>query len=116
MKCMYKTLQDGYSFFFAFCHRSHNVFCFVLPSCCTTAGSDRIDLLPNTFIRARPINRYCIVYTFVRTDLLYTYYGRSGIGAEKPILTLTLSYYIPGINGIRGILTGRNDGHGRTGW
>ena len=42
--------MNGYSCHVAFCHRSHNVVCFVLPSCCTTAGSDPIALLPNTLV------------------------------------------------------------------
>ena len=43
---------NGYWFHVAFCHKchwSHNMVWFVLPSCCTTVGSDPNALLPNIF-------------------------------------------------------------------
>ena len=74
-KCVrHAAWMNGYSFHVALCHKSHNVVCFVLPSCCTTAGSDPITLY---YCRIHPytawlrtINRYCIVYlhiTFLRS-------------------------------------------------
>ena len=54
--------NNGNPFHIAFCHRSHNVVCFVLPSCCSTAGSDPIVILPNTFVHCVvTYNRYCSV-------------------------------------------------------
>ena len=88
--------MEAYSFHIAFCHRSHIVVCFVLPSCCTTAGSEPVALL-HCRIQSHTawlltVNRCCIVYlhlirSFVRSvDLLDTNYGRSAIGVERPIL------------------------------
>ena len=37
--------MNSCSFHIAFCHKSRNVVCFVVPSCCTTAGSDPIATL-----------------------------------------------------------------------
>ena len=68
---------NGYSFHITFCHRSHNLVCFLLPSCCTTAGSDPIALMSNTFVHCMVMNnkqvllywRTCTskVSSFVRT-------------------------------------------------
>ena len=81
--------------------------CFVLPSCCTTAGSDPIALLlPNTFVYCmgtiRTISRYCCIllyvvpapHTFLHSDdLLNTNYDRSSIGEERPMLIPSVLYH-----------------------
>ena len=68
------------------------VVCFVLPSCCTTAGGEPVALLPNTFVCFMiTYNRYNIyvhlILVLIRLDeLLNLNNGRSAIGAEMPIL------------------------------
>ena len=92
----HEAWMEAYSFHIAFCHRPHNVLCFVPPSCCTAAGSEPVALL-HCRIQSHTawlltMNRCCIVYlhlirSFVRSvDQLNTNYGRSGIVAERPIL------------------------------
>ena len=68
---------NGHSFRSTFCHRSHNMVCFVLPSCCITAGSDNIALLPTTFIRTLHGYRSCVLVRikpfFIPVDIQCTH-------------------------------------------
>ena len=77
-----------------FCDKTHNVVCFVLPSCCTTPGRDPTVLLSNTFVHCMVTNNQQTLNSVSasRTFLCsfgrpaHTNYGRSGIVGESPTL------------------------------
>ena len=103
--CTTRGMND-YLFHISFCHSSHNVVCFVLPSSCTTAGRNPILLHDRIVEYIRTLHDYVpstdslalysvpAPHTFLRLfgRPANTNYGRFGTGVERPMLVPSFYY------------------------